>query len=183
MTGANSGDLAGYSVSGAGDLNNDGFADVILGAPEEDAGGNEAGAAWLFYGPITGEVGVGAADAKFIGENNDDYVGVSVDGAGDLDGDGFGDLVIGARLDDTAASNAGAAYLVRGPVSGQVQLSTVDAKATGGSADSWAGAAVAGIGDTDNDGTDDVLIGVPFSDDWLTDAGEVWLILGGGWSE
>lgn len=183
ITGANSGDLAGYSVSGAGDLNNDGFADVLLGAPEEDAGGNEAGAAWLFYGPISGELGVAAADAKFIGENNDDYVGVSVDGAGDMDGDGFGDLVLGARLDDAAASNAGAAYLVRGPVTGQVDLSTVDAKATGGSADAWAGAAVAGVGDTDNDGTDDVLVGVPFSDDWLTDAGAVWLVLGGGWSE
>ena len=180
-TGRTSGDLVGYSVSAAGDVNNDGFADVLVGGPEEDTGGNDAGAAWLLLGPLDGDHSLQTADATFVGENNDDYAGSAVAGAGDIDSDGFDDLVIGARLDDTRLSNAGAAYLVRGPVSGAVDLATVDAKALGESSSDWAGAAVAGVGDTDLDGSDDVLIGVPFSDDWSSDAGMVWLVLGGGW--
>ena len=180
-TGRTSGDLVGYSVSAAGDVNNDGFADVLVGGPEEDTGGNDAGAAWLLLGPLDGDHSLRTADATFVGENNDDYAGSAVAGAGDIDSDGFDDLVIGARLDDTQQSNAGAAYLVRGPVSGAVDLASVDAKALGESTSDWAGAAVAGVGDTDLDGSDDVLIGVPFSDDWASDAGMVWLVLGGGW--
>ncbi len=180
-TGLNSGDLAGFAVSSAGDVNNDGYADVIVGSPEDDVGGNDAGAAWLILGPFSGRASLSTADAVFIGENNDDYVGSAVDGAGDMDGDGFGELIIGARLDDNTYSNGGAAYLVRGPVAGTIDLSRVDGKMLGEAAADWAGAAVAGVGDTDGDGFNDVLVGVPFSDDFASDAGAAWLILGGGW--
>ena len=181
VLGANSGDLVGYAVANAGDVNNDGYDDLLIGGPEEDSGGNDAGAAWLFFGPVSTSVSVTAADATFQGENNDDYVGGSVAGAGDLNADGRADLVIGAHRDDTTGSDAGAAYLLLGPATGTIDLATVGSKALGVAGDDWAGQAVSTAGDIDNDGFDDVLIGVPFSDDWDTDAGQIWVVRGGGW--
>ena len=106
-------------------------------------------------------VSVTAADATFQGENNDDYVGGSVAGAADGHADGRADLVIGAHRDDTTGSDAGAAYLLLGPATGTIDLATVGSKALGVAGDDWAGQAVSTAGDIDNDGFDDVLIGVP----------------------
>ena len=78
-------------------------------------------------------------------------------------------------------SDAGAAYLLLGPATGTIDLATVGSKALGVAGDDWAGQAVSTAGDIDNDGFDDVLIGVPFSDDWDTDAGQIWVVRGGGW--
>jgi hypothetical protein len=96
------------------------------------------------------------ADAKLLGEENGDYVGFSLSGAGDVDGDGHDDLLLGSGNDEGGEAS-GAAYLVLGPVSGTVDLSIADAKLVAkadGSLNS-----VAGAGDVDGDGLDDLLIG------------------------
>ena len=105
LTGEATYDYAGYSVSGAGDVNGDGWDDLLVGADGEDFGGTVAGAAYLVLGPVSGTVDLGASDAKLSGEAGGDYAGVSVSGAGDVDGDGSDDLLVGAL---------GAAYLVLG---------------------------------------------------------------------
>jgi hypothetical protein len=109
-------DYAGYSVSGAGDVDGDGFDDLLVGARYNDANGIDAGAAYLVLGSATpGDLTLSAADAKYSGEAAYDYAGYSVSGAGDVDGDGLDDLVVGAYGDDAGGASAGAAYLVLAP--------------------------------------------------------------------
>jgi hypothetical protein len=109
-------DDAGDSVSGAGDVDGDGFDDLLVGARYNDANGIDAGAAYLVLGSATpGDLTLSAADAKYSGEAAYDYAGYSVSGAGDVDGDGLDDLVVGAYGDDAGGASAGAAYLVLAP--------------------------------------------------------------------
>ena len=104
-------DAAGSSVAGAGDVDGDGLADVLVGARDNDAGGTSAGAAYLLYGPLSGQVGLASADARLLGEGSLARAGAAVAGAGDVDGDGAPDLLVGAPGQGDAA---GAAYLVFG---------------------------------------------------------------------
>ncbi len=90
-------DWVGASVSGAGDVDGDGHDDLLVGAPHQVGGGLRGGAAYLVLGPVTGSRDLGLADAKLLGEESSDYAGVSVSGAGDVDGDGHDDLLVGAR--------------------------------------------------------------------------------------
>jgi len=182
--GTTSGDLAGRSVGGGGDVDGDGYADVIVGAPEQDVGGSGAGAAYLLRGPISSEASLSEAWATLVGEDVDDGAGSSVAIVGDLNSDGHADMVVGAELEDGGGSDAGAAYMVLGPLSGTVDLSTVDGKMLGQEAGDWLGSSVAGAGDHDGDGVDDILLGAAYADDTdagAADSGAVYLILGGTW--
>ncbi|MEC7948894.1 MAG: integrin alpha, partial [Myxococcota bacterium] len=179
-TGVTAGDQAGFAVGGGGDVNGDGYADVLVGAPEEDTGGSGAGAAYLLMGPVSGEASLSTAHATFVGEDNDDMAGSAVAFVGDMDGDGSVDLAIGARLDDVAGSDAGAVYLVLSPSSGTLDLADASAKLLGSSSGDWVGSALAGAGDLDGDGAPDLVVGVPYDDTFAADAGAVWVVLGGG---
>ena len=131
-------------------------------------------------GPTTGELGLSAAavDAMLIGENDTDEAGASVSGAGDVDGDGFDDLLVSASNEDSGGPGAGAAYLVLGPITGDLDLSEADAKLLGEIDNDNAGYAVSGAGDVDGDGLDDLLIGTPENDAGGTQAGAAYLWLG-----
>ena len=113
FVGEEAGDEAGVSVAGAGDVNGDGFDDLIVGAFGHGVGG----AAYLIYGSSGGPVGeidLSAAGAKFLGEGPADCAGWSVSGAGDVNGDGFDDLIIGAFCNSGGHFRSGAAYLIYG---------------------------------------------------------------------
>jgi hypothetical protein len=149
---------AGWSLDLVDDLNGDGFADLFIG------GKGEAGGAWLMHGPITGPGSLDDADARFTPFGNREEIGISVAVAGDVDGDGWGDLIIGAPLRDpwdadsgTYLFNAGEVMLLLGPFSGEVSLWD-DAHRLSGASYSALGRQVAGAGDVNADGYADWLV-------------------------
>jgi hypothetical protein len=171
----------------AGDVDGDGFADLLVGAQGSDLAGAGSGAVFLFSGPVS----TGAASAQGValtGEAAGDEAGSSVGEGGDLDGDGFFDFVVGALGEDSAGVDAGAAYVVLGPVAGSASLSTAHAKLLGEAAGDQVGfgVSIASGGDTDNDGYDDVIIGARNDSTAAEFAGGAWLVRGpvtaGTWS-
>jgi len=139
------GDLAGHAVALAGDVNGDGFADLLVGAYGDPAGGLDredvpAGAAYLVLGgDLPGEIALSEADARFTGAPGE-RAGWDVAHAGDVDGDGLDDLLVGAA-GSVESGRAGAAYLLLGSATlGDRGLAEADACFQG---PSWSGAAVA----------------------------------------
>ena len=177
VLGSTASDQTGWAVQLAGDFDGDGYDDFVTSAV--GAGGN-AGAVYVLAGPLSGDVSVSSATATFTGESADDQAGRSLAAGGDLDGDGLHDLLIGAYSRDTYANNAGAVYLVHGPLSGTVALAAADAVFDGDAIGQTAGTTVSSGGDLDGDGLDDALIGAPGDDVGGTNAGVSWLWSGYG---
>jgi hypothetical protein len=159
LQGESTGDAAGSAVASAGDVNDDGYADVLVGAWFHDTPGFESGATYVVLGPMSGAMNLSSAEARLLGEATADYSGVSVAGAGDVDGDGHEDLLVGAWKNDETASDAGAAYLVFGPSSGTSSLADAGVRIRGSAASEEFGATVAGAGDVDGNGMPDIVIG------------------------
>ena len=189
--GENAGDNSGWSVAGAGDVNYDGYDDILIGAFGNDEGGANAGQTYLILGGNIGwtmDIDLSNADASFIGENPGDYAGWSVAGAGDVNGDIYGDILIGAVGNDDNGQGAGQTYLMFGKFSGwsmDTDLSNADASFWGENMHDNSGASVNGSGDVNGDGYADILIGAYGSDEGGSDArGQTYLIFGKdtGWS-
>ena len=156
ITGETAVDLFGVSVSGAGDVNSDGLADVIVGANLHDAGGFNAGRAYVFIsgpGPFPISIAAGSADFIFTGEGANDEFGYSVSGAGDVNNDSFDDVIIGAYVNSTVDFRAGRAYVFSGQTGDTMYV------ITGQGEQDWFGVSVAGAGDINADGLDDVVVG------------------------
>ena len=166
------GDLAGHSVAGAGDVNGDGFDDLIVGADGHDG---YRGAAYLIHGPVAGDIDLAMASARFLGEASSD-AGWAVAAAGDINGDGLDDLLIGAK---GLNGHDGGAYLIFGPAAGDVDLANADVRFLGATG-SQLGISVASAGDVDGDGRIDVLLGAWAHDGSATSSGAAYLMLGGG---
>jgi hypothetical protein len=163
-----------YPAAGAGDVNSDGFGDVIIGASYADGGGSHRGQAYLYLG---GSAGLRPSPAlTFTGAADSDHLGYAVAGAGDVNGDGYADLLIGALSADAGGNDRGQVYLYLGSSGG---LRPSPALTISGAADhDHLGSAVAGAGDVNGDGYADVLIdavGAPGG----TFKGQVYLYLGG----
>ena len=160
-------DFFGFSVSGAGDMNGDGFDDLIVGAPYADINGPDSGYARVYSG-VNGSVLY-----TFNGNSRSDRLGYSVSGAGDVNGDGFADVIIGAPWDELNAAgipgkktkDTGLAYVYSG-ADGSVlhKLLGHSKKKIFGSTDDRFGLSVSGAGDVNGDGFDDVIVGSPGDD-------------------
>ncbi len=156
LTGLATDDEFGHVLADGGDLDGDGLGDLVVGAPGNDTSADGAGAAYVFVGPFTDDRTAADADATRYGLATYDYAGYSVAGGADVDGDGYDDLVVGALHDDTAGTDAGAAYVVYGPVTGDAALGA-GATLLGCTASDAAGQALA-LGDLDEDGFADVVV-------------------------
>jgi hypothetical protein len=152
------GDNLGFAVSSAGDVNGDGFDDILVGARSNDTPGTQAGRVYLFLGPVVGPRPATSADAIVSGGAFDE-LGRAVAPAGDVNGDGFDDILIGTDLGGPA--DEGQAFLFYGPISGQRPATSADAIINGSFPSESLGASVAGAGDVNDDGIDDVVVGAP----------------------
>ena len=163
LTGARSGDDFGYSGKPAGDVNMDGHTDLLIGAPSSDTPDDFAGSCYLFEGPFDhATVHAQQADAEFQAETFGDNLGVAVSSAGDVNGDGFADLLMGARGYDQPGIQSGRVYLFHGPVSGTLSAARADAVFAGEEYDEL-GWALAANFDFNGDSIGDIAMGAPES--------------------
>jgi len=153
----------GFSVASAGDVNGDGYSDVIAGATGYDSGETDEGAAFIYHGSAAG---ISTTAATFVQSNQiNARMGISVASAGDVNADGYSDVIVGAMLYDNGETDEGRAFIYHGSASGinNVAVTTVESNQTL----SQLGYSVACAGDVNGDGYSDVIAGA-----WLYTNGE-----------
>ncbi len=143
----------GWSIAST-DVDEDGTADLVVGAPDATIDSVVSGTVTLHLGPFAGEIAAGDATATFLSSVDDAAIGWSVDAGGDFDGDGRADIAIGAKV----RTERGAAYLQLGPASGVIDVETL-ATFPGVGVDDWAGYTVAFVPDWTGDGRSELAIG------------------------
>ncbi|MDP3981718.1 MAG: VCBS repeat-containing protein [Chlamydiota bacterium] len=185
-------DGVGSAVSNAGDIDGDGVPDLLMGAPYDDSGGNNAGKVYLVLGstigllPVGSTINLSSADYFFPGTDPDDFLGRSVSSAGDIDGDGLADILMGAPENaySSTGPDRGVTYLFKGSKivasgGGQIQLSSANYIFKGEYLRNASGFSVSGAGDVNGDHLSDILIGAPKNDTCGVDAGKTYLVLTG----
>ncbi|CAC9996966.1 hypothetical protein formerly called flagellar hook-length control protein FliK, partial [uncultured Gammaproteobacteria bacterium] len=196
INGESGGDESGYSVSSAGDVNGDGLDDLIVGAYSADPSGKpNAGKSYVIFGKQDNTainlsaIAAGTSTGGFVinGESAYDRSGISVSSAGDVNGDGLDDLIVGAySADPSNKSNAGKSYVIFGKQNNTdaINLSAI-AAGTGGfvingeSASDRSGYSVSNAGDVNGDGLDDLIVGAYSVDpSGKSNAGKSYVVFG-----
>ena len=182
----NNGDRFGSAVTRVGDLEVDSVTDLAVGAPFFDGNGTDRGAIWMLFMDSDGRVDIDReisdSEGLFLGNlANEDRFGSALAGIGDLDGDGFLDIAVGAPGDDDGSNDAGAVWILFMNAIGTVRIHQKISSRAGGflreldDGDEF-GSAVADIGDLDGDGIRDLAVGAMKDDDGSNDAGAVWIL-------
>lgn len=205
IIGSEAQDYAGSSVASAGDINFDGFDDIIIGAYAAEgpiSANSSQGAAYVLFGKQSGfptevelsslESGNGSAGFVIFGRGSYSTLGNSVSGAGDVNGDGFADIIIGAKITGANERSAsGESYVIFGkgtafsPIINAQDIvdgnGSLGFAISGAEGNARAGSSVAGAGDVNGDGFADLIIGAEQADASLasyTYSGEAYLVFG-----
>ncbi len=176
--GESAGDRTGHAVAALGDVTGDGEDDLALGAWGYRTDDAQPGVTWLLRGPVTGTSVLADQALALVGEDAPTRSGYALSPAGDLDGDGHHELLVGVHPEAESGSSRGAVYLVDGPIREPRRIEGMGAHFVGEDSVDWLGVAIAGLGDTDGDGLDDVFLGAPGNDTPASQAGAAYLLPG-----
>jgi Ca2+-binding RTX toxin-like protein len=171
IRGQAAGDHAGHSVAAIADLNGDGRQEILVGAPGNDAGGADAGAAYVVFGRATdttvllSSVAAGTGGFRMTGAAAGDAAGSALAAIADLNGDGLSEILVGAPGSDAGGADAGAVYVVFGKATttavslANVAIGTGGWRITGATPGERLGSTIAVLGDVNGDGRPDMLLG------------------------
>jgi len=196
LAGSNYGDSTGGHVSSAGDVNGDGFDDVIFGASLADFAGTGSGATYVVFGKSGGFAPTlalssldGSNGFRLDGIDASDLSGFSIRGAGDVNGDGFDDMIIGALAASPNGFDSGESYVVFGKAGGFAAVASLSSlngnngfQINGVQANDLSGRLVSGAGDVNGDGFDDVIVGARGADHGGTYSGSSYVVFGGNFT-
>jgi hypothetical protein len=179
-------DLFGIATTKVGDLDNDGVADIGVGALYDDDGGTDRGAVWILFlnsdGTVKYDQKISDVEGNFTGVlDNYDLFATSLATIGDLDDDGVVDIAVGSIGDSDGGTDMGAAWILFLNSDGTVKAHQKISEGVGGfsgnlDAEDEFGQGVASLGDLDSDGVEDLAVGAWFDDDGGTDRGAVWIL-------
>ncbi|NDG50803.1 MAG: hypothetical protein EBY30_17630, partial [Rhodospirillales bacterium] len=192
LDGVGSYDTCGWSVASAGDVNGDGLADIIISANSADPNGSSSGSSYVVFGNTSAFASSinlsslnGTIGFRLDGVAGGDGSGYSVASAGDVNGDGIADLIIGANGADPNGSSSGSSYVVFGKASGfssSINLSSLDGstgfRLDGVATNDRSGKSVASAGDVNGDGFADLIIGAYFADPNGLNSGSSYVVFG-----
>ncbi len=180
------GDRFGCAVATLDDLDGDGVSELAVAAFEDTDGGNGHGAVWVLFlntdGTVKSHQKISNTQGGFTGAMDDwDYFGWSVGSLGDLDGDGVGDMAVGAVGDDDGGTTNGAVWMLFLNNDGTVKAHQKISELEGGftavlDVDDWFGYSVPSLGDLDGDGVIDMAVGAAGDDDGGAQRGAVWVL-------
>jgi hypothetical protein len=147
--------LTGWDVAGGGDFNGDGLTDILIGSPDA----NDGGTVYLGCGPLSGSTDVNRLDASITHDQRYADFGGALAVAGDVDGDGLDDVIVGAMDDASLVSNGGAAFLFLTPIEGELSTDDAHSRVLATTEGTSIGSAVSSAGDLDADGYSDFAVG------------------------